>query len=63
VPAVAVTAFGTAAVGLTWLAVAGRAAGVSNGPGYYASGAVVALAAAALSALPLRRRLSGLARG
>lgn len=63
VPAVAAPVFGTAAVGLAWLAVAGQAAGVSNGPGYYASGAVVALAAAALSALPLvRQALPRLAR-
>lgn len=63
VPAVAVTVFGTAAAGLTLLAVAGRAAGVTSGPGYYASGAVAALATAALFAVPLLRRLPGLARG
>jgi hypothetical protein len=59
IPTVAMAGFGTAAAGLTWLALAGRAAGVSNGPGYYASGAIVALAAAAAFALPLRRALSG----
>jgi hypothetical protein len=63
VPAVAMTVFGTAAAGLSWLAVAGRAAGVSNGPGYYASGAIVALMAAAAFALPLRRALFQHARG
>lgn len=55
VPAVAACVFGTAAAVLTWLAVAGRAAGVSNGPGFYASGALAALAGAGLFALPLLR--------
>lgn len=59
VPAVAAAVFGTAAAGLTWLAVAGRAAGAGNGPGFYASGALVALVAAGLFALPLRRTLLG----
>jgi hypothetical protein len=63
VPAVAVTMFGSAAAGLAWLALAGRAAGVSNGPGYYASGAIAALAVAAGFALPLRRTLLRHARG
>ncbi|MBO0776481.1 MAG: hypothetical protein J2P34_09210 [Actinobacteria bacterium] len=57
VPTVAVTVFGTAGAGLAWLAIAGRAAGVSNGPGYYASGALAALVVAAAFALPLGQAL------
>lgn len=63
VPAVAAAVFGTAGAGLAWLAVAGRAAGVSNGPGYYASGAVVALLVAAAFIIGLRRDLLPRLRG
>jgi HAAS len=54
-PTAAVAMFGTAAAVLAWLALAGRAAGVTNGPGYYASGAIAALAAAFAFAVPLAR--------
>lgn len=49
--------FGTAAAGLGWLAAAGPVSGGSGGPGSYLSGAIAALAAAVLFALPLRRAL------
>lgn len=63
VPTVAVTLFGTAAAGLGWLAVAGPVRGGGGGPGSYLSGAIAALAVAALFARPALRALLRPARG
>jgi hypothetical protein len=60
VPAAAVSVFGAAAIGLTWLAVSADTPNpviAGNGSGYYASGAIVSLAMAVAYLWPLRRRL------
>ncbi len=57
VPTVAVSLFGAAALGLGWLAVNQGVVGVSSGPGFYLSGAVVSLAVAAAFGPALRRTL------
>jgi hypothetical protein len=51
VPTVAVSLFGLAGLGLAWLAMSQGVAGVSAGPGFYLSGAIVSLAAAYAPAL------------
>jgi hypothetical protein len=63
VPTVAVSLFGAATVGLVWLASTGAVVWPSSGPGFYLSGAVVALAAAAAFVPQLRRTLLRHARG
>ena len=63
VPTVAVSLFGAAALGLVWLATTGAVVGASSGPGFYLSGAIVALAAAAVFVPQLRRALLRQARG
>lgn len=57
VPTVAVSLFGLAGLGLAWLAANQGVAGVSSGPGFYLSGAIVSLGAAAVYAPALRRAL------
>ncbi len=63
VPTVAVSLFGAATLGLVWLAATGAVVGASSGPGFYLSGAIVALAAAAAFVPQLRRALLRPARG
>ena len=67
VPTVAVTLFGAAGAGLTWLAVAATrphpGLAVNAGPGFYASGAIVSVAMAVAYLWPLRRTLLRTARG
>jgi hypothetical protein len=57
VPVVAVSVFGAAGLGLVWLASNDAVVGRSAGPGFYLSGAIVALAMAAAYARPLHRSL------
>ena len=57
VPTVAITLFGAAAAGLAWLAAGHAVVGVSSGTGFYLSGVIVALAAAAAYVAPLRKAL------
>lgn len=63
VPTVAVSLFGLAGLGLAWLATSRGVAGVSAGPGFYLSGAIVSLAVAAVYVPALRRTLLRYARG
>lgn len=60
VPAVASSVFAAAAIGLTWVAVSASTAHpviAGNGPGYYASGAIVSLTMAGAYLWPVRRAL------
>jgi hypothetical protein len=57
VPTVAVSLFGAGAAGLVWLMATHAIVGPSSGPGFYLSGAIVALAVAAAFVRPLRRTL------
>lgn len=63
VPTVAVSLFGLAGLGLAWLATNQGAVGVSSGPGFYLSGAIVSLGVAAVYVPALRRTLLRHARG
>ena len=63
VPTVAVSLFGLAGLGLAWLAANQGVMGVSAGPGFYLSGAIVSLAVAAVYVPALRRTLLQHARG
>jgi hypothetical protein len=63
VPTVAVSLFGAATAGLVWLASTGTVVGATSGPGFFLSGALVALAAAAAFVPRLRRALLRHARG
>ena len=63
VPVVAVSVFGAAGLGLAWLSASNAVVGRSAGPGFYLSGAIVALAMAALYLRPLQRTLLRTARG
>jgi len=58
-----VSLVGAATVGLVWLASTGAVVGATSGPGYFLSGALVALAAAAAFVPRLRRALLRHARG
>lgn len=63
VPTVAVSLFGLAGLGLAWLAANHGVVGVAAGPGFYLSGAITSLAAAAAFVPSLRRTLLRHARG
>ena len=63
IPTVAVSLFGAATAGLVWLASTGAVVGATSGPGFFLSGALVALAAAAAFVPRLRRALLRHARG
>jgi hypothetical protein len=63
VPAVAVSVFGAAGLGLAWLSASNAVVGRSTGPGFFLSGAIVALAVAAFYLRPLQRTLLRHARG
>lgn len=63
VPTIAVSLFGAAGLGLAVLATAGGPGIRVVGPGWYLSGALVALVMAAAYALPLNRALLRRARG
>jgi hypothetical protein len=57
VATVAVSLFGLAGLGLAWLAANQGVVGVSSGPGFYLSGAIVSLGVAAVYVPALRRTL------
>jgi hypothetical protein len=63
VPTVAASLFGLAGLGLAWLATNQGVLGVSSGPGFYLSGAIVSLGVAAVYVPALRRTLARHARG
>jgi hypothetical protein len=63
VAAVAVSLFGVTGLGLALLAVNQGVVGVSSGPGFFLSGAIVSLATAAVFVPSLRRALVQHARG
>jgi hypothetical protein len=63
VPTVAVSLFGAATLGLGWLAATGAVVDTTSGPGFFLSGALVALAAAIAFVPRLRRALLRHARG
>ncbi len=57
VPVVAVSVFGVAGLGLSYLSANNAVIGIRSGPGSYLSGAIVALGVAGAYLLPLRRTL------
>jgi hypothetical protein len=57
VPTVAVSVSGLAGLGLAWLATNQGVVGVSSGPGFYLSGAIVSLGVAAVYVPAVRRTL------
>lgn len=59
----AVSVFGAAGLGLAWLSASNAVVGASSGPGFYLSGAIAALAMAAVYLVPLRRTLLRRAHG